>query len=827
MSDTRKIIKVFLASPGDLPEERRAAKAAVDEINKLWSDTLGYQVDLIGWEDTVSRFGRPQALINQELDRCELFIGMMWKKWGTPPTLSGPFTSGFEEEFELSVRKRRKEGKPEISLLFKEVEADRLNDPGDELKKVLSFKDKIIAEKEILFETFKDPAQLESKIRACVTKYLQNLLVEEANKASGASQVQPPSQPDSEGPDKEARNPLSKEGAQFLRDFVAKTERDPEEEPIQAVEVARVRLLANIIAKSGNDEEGVGVHDANILFDHRLQLALSLREMTGLFRVGLEHFANENIPLWYWFSAIEGFDRKFLPLYAVIGPSKRRIGALAAMRMLDEPLPASKETPLERPEFLENWLGDKSPNDLRIAALGYLADCGIESDLPVLKQEFDRGNYQTTGPAIDAIIRINLRYSRSNALKALYELQPSSINQQVVSAVFSNPDQFSASLLKEGLVHPNEHVRAIVAKLLRARGELPSELAEPLLGDSNAQVRFEALQALVEAGRSFSDSEAKQILVKPTGRGLLFSPGGSVYDREGELNWKAYRAGNKSKMSDAELEKEIADASILDEGEARFELDARRFAERAGALRAAVSDAFRSEIAEGIRVLEPKVSVDTLQKVKSLADPLSRGFTRKGLNVICEQMNSADLGLVRRTLVDGNVDYSDGDIEFLKKRGEWEDIRLILSVIERPSPGSTLLGSGNPAKYRAAARAIYKMGRERYNELLELEMPSQVLLHLIVEASEKAFRSLEDSQVLRLLFMNDDGVRKATSLKCIRSMTKKRREKIFDAYLSADQSRYYNVIFWLDMGLSVPRDRALQAAEKVTGSTWRSAPEFG
>jgi hypothetical protein len=190
-------------------------------------------------------------------------------------------------------------------------------------------------------------------------------------------------------------------------------------------------------------------------------------------------------------------------------------------------------------------------------------------------------------------------------------------------------------------------------------------------------------------------------------------------------------------------------------------------------------------------------------------------------------MNSADLDLVRKTLVDGNVDYSDGDIEFLKKRGEWEDIRLILSVIERPSPGSTLLGSWNPAKYRAAARAIYKMGRERYNELLELEMPSQVLLHLIVEASEKVFRSLEDPQVLRLLFMNDDGVRKATSLKCIRSMTKKRLEKIFDAYLSADQSRYYNVIFWLDMGLSVPRDRALQAAEKVTGSTWRSAPEFG
>jgi len=135
MADTRKIIKVFLASPGDLSNERLAAKTVVDEFNKLWANTLGYHVELVGWEDTVSRYGRPQELINQDLDLCELFIGMMWKKWGTPPSLDGQYTSGFEEEFERSIRKRREEGRPEISLLFKQVDPDLLNDPGDELKK--------------------------------------------------------------------------------------------------------------------------------------------------------------------------------------------------------------------------------------------------------------------------------------------------------------------------------------------------------------------------------------------------------------------------------------------------------------------------------------------------------------------------------------------------------------------------------------------------------------------------------------------------------------------------------------------------------------------
>jgi hypothetical protein len=67
MPDRRKIVKVFLASPGDLSDERRAAKAAVDEVNGLFANEFGYHVELVGWEDTVSVFGRPQATINAEL----------------------------------------------------------------------------------------------------------------------------------------------------------------------------------------------------------------------------------------------------------------------------------------------------------------------------------------------------------------------------------------------------------------------------------------------------------------------------------------------------------------------------------------------------------------------------------------------------------------------------------------------------------------------------------------------------------------------------------------------------------------------------------------
>lgn len=107
MADTRKIVKVFLASPGDLGDERLAAKAVVDEFNLLTADDLGYQVELIGWEETVATFGRPQATINLELARCELFIGVMWKKWGTAPDIGGLYCgSGCTESGKQSCSSR-------------------------------------------------------------------------------------------------------------------------------------------------------------------------------------------------------------------------------------------------------------------------------------------------------------------------------------------------------------------------------------------------------------------------------------------------------------------------------------------------------------------------------------------------------------------------------------------------------------------------------------------------------------------------------------------------------------------------------------------------
>jgi uncharacterized protein DUF4062 len=92
----RNVLTVFIASPSDLTAEREVAFRIVEELNQTLK-IVDWSIDLLGWEDTRPGFGRPQALINRDVERCDLFIGMLWRRWGTPPSSGATFTSGFEE----------------------------------------------------------------------------------------------------------------------------------------------------------------------------------------------------------------------------------------------------------------------------------------------------------------------------------------------------------------------------------------------------------------------------------------------------------------------------------------------------------------------------------------------------------------------------------------------------------------------------------------------------------------------------------------------------------------------------------------------------------
>jgi hypothetical protein len=51
-----KLIRAFIASPGGLDAERKAAFDAAEEINRSVAQPLGARLELIGWEETLSGY---------------------------------------------------------------------------------------------------------------------------------------------------------------------------------------------------------------------------------------------------------------------------------------------------------------------------------------------------------------------------------------------------------------------------------------------------------------------------------------------------------------------------------------------------------------------------------------------------------------------------------------------------------------------------------------------------------------------------------------------------------------------------------------------------
>lgn len=808
-------MRVFLGSPGDLEDERIAAKGVVDELNELLGANLGYHVELVRWETVVSAFGRPQGIINRELERCELFIGMLWKRWGTPPSKDGPYSSGFDEEFSISSASCAATGKPEISLFFKNVDPGHAADPGDELKKVLRFKQTIIDEKTVMFDRFEDAAEFTVKLRRCITQYLFKLRDQEQKAAAEDSQSLPSEKVENAAlPTTTAVRediPVSSEGVAFLRDLIRRMEQSGDQD-VAAIDVARFRLLSGMLYRAGNDERTLGVHDANLLYVERDRTNWGTAESDGLMRAGCEHFPDEIVPLWGWLAKFDGYERGLLPLFAFGGDSSVVRGALRAMRLLGEPLNVGKLLPREA--YLKSWFSADSAIKVRAAALEYLGDNGLPADLPDIRVELDRKNYQTSGEAALAIIKIALRQSRASAITAITDLQPESVPQALAEEIFST-DAVDAGALSGALAHKSLAVRRVALRQLAARRQLTREAAQQLLNDSDPQVRLEALLYLHKNEVAYPLANAKDILVRPkrTAIGGLFGMGmGS--DEAGENAYNEFKRHHWSQMKDAELAVEAAAGLILDE-DAYFANAERHFHQQGAEIRTAINDEYTTAFAREIGRLKSRhgeTAGGTIDKLGAQDAKIRRGLTRSAMSVVSRSGNASDLPLMRIALGRDGVRFLEDDIAYLEKFGEWEDIKLVIKAAEQ-NDGASMLSIPDPKRARRAARAIIRMGQKRLSELLELDMPDDVLGYVIRQATAYTFKALADSQIEELLRNASSAIRKSVALKCARHLPRRRLAKLLEAQLTGHQSRYYNVSHWLDFGINAPRDRMLISAQ--------------
>lgn len=152
-----RVIRVFIASPGDLAIERLAFKGVVEALNAGFSDGAGVTFEALGWEDQLAMTGRrSQSVINADIDRSDVFVLALYGRWGRAAPDAAPYTSYTEEEFHRALTRWKAEGAPEIFVFFKNVTVRELGDPGEQLQKVLAFRRSLESSRAVLYKSFAD-----------------------------------------------------------------------------------------------------------------------------------------------------------------------------------------------------------------------------------------------------------------------------------------------------------------------------------------------------------------------------------------------------------------------------------------------------------------------------------------------------------------------------------------------------------------------------------------------------------------------------------------------------------------------------------------------
>jgi hypothetical protein len=157
-----KQYRLFVASPSDVKPERKAISHVVAEINQTHGKPLGYSLELLRWEThVVPGAGRPQAVINEQIGEYDVFVGIMWRRFGTPTGVAG---SGTEEEYRNAYRLW--EHKNSIPIMFyfcQKPFMPRQLDEIDQLRSVLLFRQEL--ERKALVWEYAGPKLFADEIR--------------------------------------------------------------------------------------------------------------------------------------------------------------------------------------------------------------------------------------------------------------------------------------------------------------------------------------------------------------------------------------------------------------------------------------------------------------------------------------------------------------------------------------------------------------------------------------------------------------------------------------------------------------------------------------
>jgi hypothetical protein len=167
------VVSVFMASPGDVAPERAIARQIVEELNATWSRSLGLRLELLTWESDAwpAIAEDAQAAVNAQIPQdYDIFLGMMWGRFGTPTRRAG---SGTAEEFEAALARFQSDPQSvQLMMYFKEADVPFRDIDPQQIQGVVEFRARL-ASIGALSWAFSDPEEFGALLRLHLSRVVQ------------------------------------------------------------------------------------------------------------------------------------------------------------------------------------------------------------------------------------------------------------------------------------------------------------------------------------------------------------------------------------------------------------------------------------------------------------------------------------------------------------------------------------------------------------------------------------------------------------------------------------------------------------------------------
>jgi len=173
MVEHARILRIVVASPGDVTAERDVVSAILEELNKSICLDRGLRLEALRWEtDAYPGFdpGGPQGLIDPilRIEDGDLLVGIFWKRFGTPVEDA---RSGTEHEIRRAYAAWKQSGRPQLMIYFNQKACTpQSKEETDQWGQVLEFRREF--PKEGLWWPYKGVSNFEKLLRRHLTNYL-------------------------------------------------------------------------------------------------------------------------------------------------------------------------------------------------------------------------------------------------------------------------------------------------------------------------------------------------------------------------------------------------------------------------------------------------------------------------------------------------------------------------------------------------------------------------------------------------------------------------------------------------------------------------------